>query len=61
MKDNKATYTADQIRDAEKVAAVLSGSPGKQHDILVMLGNAFIEGLTAGAQLQRIGDKSTRS
>jgi hypothetical protein len=61
MKDNKATYTADQIRDAEKVAAVLSGSPGKQHDILVMLGNAFIEGLTAGAQLQQMEAKPAKN
>ena len=61
MQEKKA-YTADQIRDADRMARILAGPASKeQRDILAMLGNAFIEGLAAGLQLDQMAGKTAKN
>ncbi len=58
----KTAYTADQVRDADRIARILAGPPSEsQRDILTMLGNAFIEGLATGIQLDRLSGKTEKT
>lgn len=59
MKNTGTAYTADQVRDAERMAEILAKPAKEQREILAMLGNAFIEGLVAGSQLGQMADKTT--
>lgn len=51
MAEKENGYTPEQLQDAERLAQVLKDTPKEEHNIIVMLGNAFISGLEAGMQL----------
>lgn len=56
MKNNSATYTKEQLTNAERIAQLIASIPEKKRVFAVTVMNAYLDGLIAGQNL-KAGDK----
>lgn len=53
-------YTEDQLRDAETVAKLLAKVPTEKHSIVLMMVDAFVNGMNTQAEIDT-GAESARA
>lgn len=56
MRNNNATYTKEQLTNAERIAQLIASIPEKKRVFAVTIMNAYLDGLIAGQNL-KAGDK----